>query len=183
MERKATEAKQTNFCYIDDYLSYIKQHVNYYAIAHKISKEEFNRKMWDTFEEGLGKYTSRKLYESCQEYTLQAYYKRIKAIEEILERRFLSTASEVQYKTVKSTQSNSKIKGNSKWCKHHQHNGHDTRDCYMERDKVKTNKKDETRVYDFNNFILEKKNSVTELQIQVVINNQNYINKIYERGI
>jgi len=63
---KLADAKQVKFCFIDKYLNYIKQYVNYYAISHKISKDEYNRKVWDTFEEGLVIHTRRKLYESCE---------------------------------------------------------------------------------------------------------------------
>ncbi|WUR02435.1 endoplasmic reticulum membrane-associated oxidoreductin (ERO1) [Vairimorpha necatrix] len=169
---KLSSARQENFESISEYYEYINSYIKYYSIAHKISREEYNRKLWECFKKGLGSKTKRILIESLDVHNLDAYMKKLKTMEEEILKLRNNNMDMRKHETATKNFRNNNFPLQKKWCKFHKHNGHNSVDCFLNNGKRNDYDKNFPRRSEMN-IMEEEKDSVREIIVRAKIKEHN----------
>ncbi|KAF9760596.1 Retrovirus-related Pol polyprotein from transposon, partial [Nosema granulosis] len=126
IQYKLGKLRQTQYKYVREYLSDIKRLIDKYAKVENISKNEYNRKLKESFFQGLGFATKMKVFELGKK-KLEDTIEFLEQVEENLITEMDRMKFQKTHQNVKESISNFI---NNKWCAHCKTNSHTTKTCY-----------------------------------------------------
>ncbi|EQB61438.1 pol polyprotein [Vairimorpha apis BRL 01] len=121
---RLNKTKQNDFLYIDEYAEEIKKLVDEYARKESLTKNEYNRKIKESFIQGLGFHTRMKV--------LETNYKKVEDIITYIrdfEENLIIEMERKREKEFNHKKNNLRKISNNKWCTWHKTNNHNTKEC------------------------------------------------------